>query len=76
LAWSRLKTFLRANDSQGQKDLIAAGLAATLDDGVRAKLISYNGDFLEIRVQSGKEKGKLWLIEAGNIVDNRTKEGD
>lgn len=75
--YDRLLTFIDADDRQGQDDLIKTGRAAQLEDGVRAKLISYrNGDFLEIRVQTGPEKGKLWLIKAGNIVDNRTKEGD
>lgn len=75
-AYDRLQTFIDANDGQGQRDMMKAGRAAQLEKGTRAKLISYRGDFMEIRVQTGPENGKLWLIEPGNIADNRTKEGD
>jgi hypothetical protein len=76
-ALSRLNTFLKANDRRGEQDLIAAGRIAVLKSGSFAKLISYRGDdVVEVRVQSAEQYGKLWLVPAECVEDNRTTPDD
>lgn len=73
LTYERLHTFIKADDSKGLRDLIDFDRAAQVDDGTHAKLISRPvGGLVEIRVQAGPQKGKLWLVDDRQIEDNRT----
>lgn len=67
-ALDRLLTFAKAGDDAGAHELVDAGYAALLTDGTKAKVISHpNYGTTEIRVRTGPQNGKLWIIPSERL---------